>query len=237
MKEKTPLDKLKDDVHYLIVAHCKYKDMLMYDRALKQFQEDINYGQLEEMSYDERFAFLIGFETSLKATENAITLNEQLKENPEMIESFSNLLPQPEDTWEMKCPYEEGDKVFKLGDDGLSWEYGWNCMGIDESRLEQGNVFPTRQAAKLEAKRRNLLTRFRAFRDECNGDWKADFKNKTAKNEAKWNISYYNGKLQAACTNTFNDFVVFGYFKKKRGALRAIKLFGNEIIELYVEGE
>lgn len=39
----------------------------MYDRALKQFQEDINYEQLEEMSYDERFAFLLGFETSLKA--------------------------------------------------------------------------------------------------------------------------------------------------------------------------
>lgn len=70
MKEKTPLEKLKDDVHYLIVAHCKYKDMLMYDRALKQFQEDINYEKLEEMSYDERFAFLLGFETSLKAVES-----------------------------------------------------------------------------------------------------------------------------------------------------------------------
>ena len=69
MKEKTPLDKLKDDVHYLIVAHCKYKDMSMYDRALKQFQEDINYGQLEEMSYDERFAFLLGFEISLNTVE------------------------------------------------------------------------------------------------------------------------------------------------------------------------
>lgn len=69
MKEKSELDKLKDDVHYLIIAHCKYKDMLMYDRALKQFQEDINYGQLEEMSYNERFAFLLGFEASLKAVE------------------------------------------------------------------------------------------------------------------------------------------------------------------------
>lgn len=67
MKEKSELDKLKDDVYYLIVAHCKYKDMLMYDRALKQFQKDINYEQLEEMSYDERFAFLVGFETALKA--------------------------------------------------------------------------------------------------------------------------------------------------------------------------
>lgn len=69
MKETTEFEKLKEDVHYLIVAHCKYKDMSMYDRALKQFQEDINYGQIEEMSYNERFAFLLGFETSLKAVE------------------------------------------------------------------------------------------------------------------------------------------------------------------------
>ena len=79
MKEKTEFEKLKDDVHYLIVAHCKYKDMSMYDRALKQFQEDINYGQIEEMSYNERFAFLLGFEASLNAIENAIELSEQLK--------------------------------------------------------------------------------------------------------------------------------------------------------------
>jgi len=74
MKEKSELDKLKDDVHYLIVAHCKYKDMSMYDRALKQFQKDINYGQLEETSYNERFAFLLGFETSLKMSEKTINI-------------------------------------------------------------------------------------------------------------------------------------------------------------------
>jgi len=90
---KDELKKLKDDVHYLIVAHCKYKDMSMYDRALKQFQKDINYGQLEEMSYDERFAFLIGFETSLKAIDNAMKLSEQLKKNPEMIEWPTRLNP------------------------------------------------------------------------------------------------------------------------------------------------
>ena len=83
---KDEFEKLKDDVHYLIVAHCKYKDMLMYDRALKQFQEDINYGQLEEMSYDERFTFLLGFETALKAIENAIQMHEWVKKNPEMVE-------------------------------------------------------------------------------------------------------------------------------------------------------
>lgn len=90
---KNEFEKLKDDVHYLIVAHCKYKDMSMYDRALKQFQEDINYGQLEEMSYNERFAFLLGFEASLKAIENAIKLSEQVKENPDMVEWLRGLNP------------------------------------------------------------------------------------------------------------------------------------------------
>ena len=54
MKETTEFEKLKDDVHYLIEAHCKYKDMSMYDITLKQFKEDINYGQIEEMIYNER---------------------------------------------------------------------------------------------------------------------------------------------------------------------------------------
>lgn len=85
---KDELKKLIDDVHYLIVAHCKYKDISMYLGALKQFQKDINYGQLEEMSYDERFAFLVGFETSLKAIDNAMKLSEQLKKNPEIIQGL-----------------------------------------------------------------------------------------------------------------------------------------------------
>lgn len=75
---KDEFEKLKDDVHYLIVAHCKYKDMSMYDRALKQFQKDINYEQIEKMSYNERFAFLLGFETALKKVE-AIALKDSNK--------------------------------------------------------------------------------------------------------------------------------------------------------------
>ena len=83
---KNEFEKLKEDVHYLIVAHCKYKDMSMYLGALKQFQEDINYGQLEEMSYDERFTFLVGFETLLKAIDNAMNLYGGIEKHTEIIE-------------------------------------------------------------------------------------------------------------------------------------------------------
>ena len=50
-------------------------------------------GQLEEMSYNERFAFLLGFETSLKAIDNAIQMHEWVKKNPEMIEWPKRLDP------------------------------------------------------------------------------------------------------------------------------------------------
>ena len=76
-EKQESFNKLKDDVNYLIVAHCKYKDMSMYKRALKQFQKDIDYGQLEEMSYNERFAYLLGFEKSLKTIGNSNVTNEQ----------------------------------------------------------------------------------------------------------------------------------------------------------------
>lgn len=171
------------------------------------------------------------------AKELANALNQFSKNVNKILKEMFTLEGKTEKDWEMKCPYEYGDKHYCIQSSGDVFSDSWRDIEADNSFFSQGNIFPTREAAELEVKRRNLLTRFRAFRDECNGDWKADFKNKTAKNEAKWNISYYNGKLQAACTNTFNDFVVFGYFKKKRGALRAIELFGDEIKALFVDCE
>ena len=92
MANKDEFEKLKDDVHYLIVAHCKYKDMLMYDRALKQFQKDINYGQLEEMSYNERFAFLLGFEISLNTVE-IIKQKEFEEKKKEYVKKYGDIKP------------------------------------------------------------------------------------------------------------------------------------------------
>ena len=230
---KDELKKLIDDVHYLIVAHCKYKDMSMYLGALKQFQEDIKYGQLEEVSYDERFSFLIGFETSLKAIDNAITLNEQLKENPDMIKSFSSLLPQQEDTWEMKCPYKKWDKYYYVDICGEVNDGEWEGYNIEKAWWQAGSIFLTFEAAELESKRRNLLTRFRAFRDECNGGWKPDWSNR----DEKWEIDYTEEGVKALWTSGVNSFSTFGYFKNKQDTQRAIELFGDEIKELFVDLE
>ena len=139
-----------------------------------------------------------------------------------------------EDTWEMKCPYAYGDEVYILYSDGETLSRRWDCKKNAFNKFNQCNVFPTRQAAELEAQRRNLLTRFRAFRDECNGDWKADFENPT---EEKFSICFYYKEFRILSAYNANDFATFGYFKNKHDAQRAIKLFGDEIKARYVDCE
>ena len=136
-----------------------------------------------------------------------------------------------EDTWEMKCPYKDGDKtwvIYSYGDVDSSF---WFHSSEDNARFKSGNIFTTKQAAELEAKRRKLLTRFRAFRDECNGDWKADWNT----NDAKWSISKNEDGLSDVCTISLDIFATFGYFRNQADCERAIELFGDEIQELFVE--
>lgn len=141
-----------------------------------------------------------------------------------------------EDTWEMKCPYKEGDRFYIVNPKGSVKYVFWNNCDSNKKTFNQGNIFPTKKAAKLESRRRNLLTRFRSFRDECNGDWKSDYKDVTQK---KYYVSYSEIKnsLYVSYIVLGNHLHTFGYFKNEEDAERAIELFGNEIKELFVENE
>ena len=111
----------------------------------------------------------------------------------------------------------------------------WYGTEADDRYFSQGNIFPTKEAAKLEAKRRNLLARFRAFRDECNGDWKPDWRNYLEKKHYIYCGENRNFKIYSS--SSANEFCLFGYFKNEQDAERAIELFGDEIIELFVDNE
>lgn len=159
----------------------------------------------------------------------------------EIGEILSKILPdveipdEEEDTWEMKCPYEYGDKHYCLQSSGDVFSDCWHGIEADDEYFSQGNIFPTKEAAELESKRRNLLTRFRAFRDECNGDWKPDWNDI---NQDKYVIKLEEKKdFYVALFWTVNEFNLFGYFKNQKGAQRAIELFGDEIKELFVDCE
>ena len=135
-----------------------------------------------------------------------------------------------EDTWEMKCPYENGDTHYCLQPSGDVFQDCWENIEADNKYFSQGNIFPTEQAAELEAKRRNLLTRFKAFRDECSRGLSFQ--------DEKWEIGYKDKKLKSLWVpNSINGFPTFGYFKNREDAERAIELFGDEIKELFVDCE
>ena len=131
--------------------------------------------------------------------------------------------------------FEEGDEIWSVDHFGTIQHGNWGNYAWIDGAFNQGNIFRTKKEAELEVKRRNLLTRFRAFRDECNGDWKADLK----RSDGKFFISYSDnsGRLGVYSLVSMNSFNLFGYFKKISDAQRAIELFGDEIIELSTECE
>ena len=149
----------------------------------------------------------------------------------ELAKALSNIkVSKEEDTWEMKCPYEVGDKYYIVNPRGSVKFVFWNGCVSNEKTFNQGNTFPTKQSAELESKRRNLLTRFRAFRDECNRGLSVQ--------DEKWEIDYKDKKLKSLwLPNSINGFPTFGYFKNREDAERAIELFGDEIKELFVDCE
>lgn len=143
-----------------------------------------------------------------------------------------------ENTWEMKCPYKYGDNNYCIQSSGDVFSDSWEGIEADHKYFSQGNIFPTEQAALLEAERRNLLTRFGAFRDECNGNWKpvSGKQCKTSKFFIGygWDSKDEQYKLKSLELGSSNLFHQFGYFKNREDCDKAIDLFGDEIKELFV---
>ena len=150
-------------------------------------------------------------------------------------EALNKLFYPKEDEWKMKCPYSKDDEYWFIYSYGDIDSAIWFDSLEDNRRLKLGNAFPTEEAAELEAKRRYLLTRFRAFRDECNDGWKPDWR----KNDVKYYfyISSTDGEIGINDIYFYETLPLFGYFKNEKDAERAIELFGDEIIELFVKSE
>ena len=131
-------------------------------------------------------------------------------------------------------PFEESEEYWGLDIDGELIFDRWTGCKYDEDCFEVGNMFKTAQEAKKERDKRILLTRFRQFRDKCNGDWKPDWKDKV---KAKYFIvfNHESSELLLKWYIDVQPFESFGCFKNREDAIRAIELFGDEIKRLWVD--
>ena len=93
-----------------------------------------------------------------------------------------------------------------------------------------GNYFETVEEAEKEIKKRELKKEIEEFRNERNGYWKDDFEDKNPKHCIVLN----NNKLTTLTTFKISYFPEFGYFERLSDCERAIEIFGDRILELYV---
>lgn len=137
---------------------------------------------------------------------------------------------------EIEYPFEENEIYFTVSLSGEVVSSIWTNHNFDTERYSQGNAFKTKEAADRERDRRILLTRFRQFRDKCNGDWKPDFKDFSG---GKYSIKYdYSVGDFVYCEHGYiGQITQLGYFKNRRDCNTAIELFGDEIKRLFLEEE
>lgn len=135
---------------------------------------------------------------------------------------------------EFEYPFEEYEPYCAVKDNGYVQWFKWDNECYDKPRYEQGHIFKTQQEAERERDKRALLTRFRQFRDKCNGEWKPDFTN-LLQGKHSIQFSYAVSELVVCNVRDIDGFRLFGYFKVLKDAERAIELFGDEIKRLFLE--
>lgn len=166
-------------------------------------------------------------------------LEKQITELDERKVALQQELEVEKQKTEIEYPFHFKGECWQLRLDGLIAEDWWSNSGYDRDCYRQGNMFTTQQEAIKERDRRILLTRFRQFRDKCNGDWKPNWKSDLHGSVNYFIERYYVDGKEEWCSEWYrrvNNFHLFGYFKNKEDCDRAIELFGDEIKRLYLEG-
>lgn len=161
-------------------------------------------------------------------------LKKEIKELEEKTKALKQELKHERQKKEIDYPFNYKETCYLLSSNSVIVEDWWSSSGNDRNCYRQGNFFKTKEEAQRERDKRELLTRFRQFRDKCNGDWKPDWNDI---HEGRYHIHLYPTKGECSIgQDVFQDSMPqFGRFKNVDDCLRAIELFGDEIIRLFVE--
>lgn len=105
--------------------------------------------------------------------------------------------------------------------------------------FEYGLYFKTKEEAEQHLKERKLLFKLHQWAKEKNGDWELDWEDER---QRKVFICYYKSssgifRLTDESTWVSNRFSKLPYFKSIEIAKECIDIFGDEIIEVLVDGK
>lgn len=151
----------------------------------------------------------------------------------DLIHTYEKKIQELENGYELEVPdYYSLEKGFVLISNGTVGQ-ATRFFNLDDF-YKQGNWFATVEEAELERDRRELLTKFRQFRDKCNDGWEPDWSDEQ---EGKFYIffDYQKRKFNYAEGFDYESFWLFGHFKNREDCKKAIELFGEEIKMLFIE--
>lgn len=157
-------------------------------------------------------------------------LREIAQKVKELLDDLETL-EQQEKTTGFEYPFVVGDECFFINVAGEPVQHKWSNCVHQKHAYRQGNFFKTRKEAERERDKRELLMRFKQFRDKCNGDWKPTINEK--KYYIFFNFEEHKFKIDWFCQ--IGIFELLGTFKNEADAERAVELFGDEIKRLYLE--
>ena len=163
-----------------------------------------------------------------------VEIQKQIEELEKKTQELQKALEFEKNKYVVDYPFEIPDSYWRLELNGVITKDWWGNDDWERHCYKQGNVFLTEEEAEKEQKRRELLIRFKQYRDKYNGDWKPDWKDRF---EDKFCIlfSHESSELVLNWYTYVQPFESFGCFKNSEDAERAIELFGDEIKRLFVE--
>ena len=141
-----------------------------------------------------------------------------------------------DDKEEFKLTYpEDGASVYFIhrGDKSVTNSYFWSNSTTDKNIFEIGEYFNTRGEAEQRLKERRLLFKLHQWAKFKNKGWEPNWEDD---NEEKYNIvncEFDSPPLSCEIAWGVNRFSKFPYFKTEEIAKKCIKLFGNEIKEVF----
>lgn len=137
---------------------------------------------------------------------------------------------------EFELSYPANDSTVYYVDSGNNeTDYTLFCKAddYDINKFETGFYFKTKSEAERSRKERILLVKLRQFAEMKNDGWRPNWDDRY---EGKFSVSYLiaDKELSTDCVEMMNHLIQLPYFKSREIAQECIDLFGDEIIEVFI---
>lgn len=154
-------------------------------------------------------------------------------------DEFISKLEDDKKEFEVKLPNQYDTLYYFDFVDNTVYITGFDLQGKNITRFLYGYYFNTREEVEQHLKERKLLFKLHQWAKEKNGDWEPDWEDEK---QRKVFITYYKSstgvfRLTDESTWVSNRFSKLPYFKSIEIAKECIDIFGDEIIEVLVDGK